>query len=135
MTKKKNQQKNFFFFVDFVVIINNFIAPPMSPVIYGSEKMTLLEGETLSLTCESQGGNPLATLTWFRGIEKVLILHSKLNYINQVAFVQSKVQVGSVARKETEKFLRKLAFVKCIIFFCIPSKYSFLFASKSYCAQ
>ncbi|EJW85216.1 immunoglobulin I-set domain-containing protein [Wuchereria bancrofti] len=52
-------------------LLLKFIAPPMKPVIYGSEEMTLLEGETLNLTCESQGGNPLATLTWFRGVEKL----------------------------------------------------------------
>ncbi|VDO44713.1 unnamed protein product [Brugia timori] len=52
-------------------LLLKFIAPPMKPVIYGSEGMILLEGETLNLTCESQGGNPLATLTWFRGVEKL----------------------------------------------------------------
>ncbi|VDK65575.1 unnamed protein product [Onchocerca ochengi] len=52
-------------------LIIRILSPPMEPVIYGFEGMTLLEGETLNLTCESQGGNPLATLTWFRGVEKL----------------------------------------------------------------
>ncbi|KAL3982160.1 Immunoglobulin domain family protein [Acanthocheilonema viteae] len=52
-------------------LVIRILSPPTEPVIYGSEGMTLLEGKTLNLTCESQGGNPLATLTWFRGIEKL----------------------------------------------------------------
>nr|CDQ00974.1 BMA-SYG-2, isoform f [Brugia malayi] len=52
-------------------LVIHILSPPMKPVIYGSEGMILLEGETLNLTCESQGGNPLATLTWFRGVEKL----------------------------------------------------------------
>ncbi|EFO27330.2 immunoglobulin I-set domain-containing protein [Loa loa] len=52
-------------------LIIRIFSPPMKPIIYGSEGMALREGETLNLTCESQGGNPLATLTWFRGIEKL----------------------------------------------------------------
>ncbi|CAG9541092.1 unnamed protein product [Cercopithifilaria johnstoni] len=52
-------------------LVIRILSPPTEPVIYGFEGMTLLEGETLNLTCESQGGNPLATLTWFRGIEKL----------------------------------------------------------------
>ncbi|KAM3726287.1 Synaptogenesis protein [Dirofilaria immitis] len=52
-------------------LVIHVLSPPMEPIIYGFEGLTLLEGETLNLTCESQGGNPLATLTWFRGIEKL----------------------------------------------------------------
>ncbi|MCP9266006.1 Immunoglobulin I-set domain-containing protein [Dirofilaria immitis] len=47
-------------------LVIHVLSPPMEPIIYGFEGLTLLEGETLNLTCESQGGNPLATLTWFR---------------------------------------------------------------------
>ncbi|VDN29768.1 unnamed protein product, partial [Gongylonema pulchrum] len=52
-------------------LVIRVLSPPMEPVIYGIEGITPLEGETLNLTCESHGGNPLAMLTWFRGIEKV----------------------------------------------------------------
>uniref|UniRef100_A0A915Q552 Uncharacterized protein n=1 Tax=Setaria digitata TaxID=48799 RepID=A0A915Q552_9BILA len=52
-------------------LVIRILSPPMEPIIYGFEGMTFLEGEALNLTCESQGGNPLATLTWFRGIEKL----------------------------------------------------------------
>ncbi|CAD5221234.1 unnamed protein product [Bursaphelenchus xylophilus] len=41
-------------------------SPPMPPVIKTSSSGPYLEGESLNLTCESEGGNPLATLTWYR---------------------------------------------------------------------
>ncbi|VDM39960.1 unnamed protein product [Toxocara canis] len=46
-------------------------APPMEPRIYGMDGEALLEGEMLNLTCEAHGGNPLATLSWFRGVDKL----------------------------------------------------------------
>ncbi|VDK46800.1 unnamed protein product [Anisakis simplex] len=49
------------------------LAPPMEPRIYGMDGEALVEGETLNLTCEAHGGNPLATLSWFRGVDKVII--------------------------------------------------------------
>jgi len=30
-----------------------------------------LEDILYNLTCESQGGHPFATISWFRGVEKV----------------------------------------------------------------
>lgn len=48
------------------------LSPPSHPVIYGFEQGAMLEGELLNLTCEAHGGNPLATLSWYRGMEKVL---------------------------------------------------------------
>uniref|UniRef100_A0A915BAH0 Nephrin n=1 Tax=Parascaris univalens TaxID=6257 RepID=A0A915BAH0_PARUN len=47
------------------------LAPPMEPRIYGMDGEALLEGEMLNLTCEAHGGNPLATLSWFRGVDKL----------------------------------------------------------------
>lgn len=44
----------------------------MEPRIYGMDGEALLEGEMLNLTCEAHGGNPLATLSWFRGVDKVI---------------------------------------------------------------
>lgn len=42
------------------------------PIIYEiTETSMLFEGGILNLTCEAQGGHPLATLTWYRGVEKV----------------------------------------------------------------
>ncbi|VDO66914.1 unnamed protein product, partial [Onchocerca flexuosa] len=35
-------------------LIIRILSPPMEPIIYGFKEMTLLEGETLNLTCESQ---------------------------------------------------------------------------------
>lgn len=49
-----------------------FTAPPTPPTIYGNEEMLPLEGGVMNLTCEAQGGNPLALLSWFKGVEKVI---------------------------------------------------------------
>lgn len=43
----------------------------MAPYIHNYGANPMLEGELLNLTCESLGGNPLATLNWYRGVEKV----------------------------------------------------------------
>ena len=46
--------------------------PPDPPEIQGYiEGETIRMGQTLSLTCVSYGGNPLATITWFRNGEMV----------------------------------------------------------------
>ncbi|KAK0396645.1 hypothetical protein QR680_001797 [Steinernema hermaphroditum] len=47
------------------------LSPPMQPLVYGFEHGPMLEGERLNLTCESHGGNPLAALSWYRGVEKL----------------------------------------------------------------
>uniref|UniRef100_A0A1I7Z3V2 Nephrin n=1 Tax=Steinernema glaseri TaxID=37863 RepID=A0A1I7Z3V2_9BILA len=47
------------------------LSQPLQPLVYGFEHGPMLEGERLNLTCESHGGNPLAVLSWFRGIEKM----------------------------------------------------------------
>ncbi|TMS36276.1 hypothetical protein L596_003477 [Steinernema carpocapsae] len=47
------------------------LAPPMQPLVYGFEHDPVYEGDRLNLTCESHGGNPLATLSWYRGVEKL----------------------------------------------------------------
>ncbi|CAD5215282.1 unnamed protein product [Bursaphelenchus okinawaensis] len=41
-------------------------SPPMPPMIKRSSSGPYIEGETLNLTCEAVGGNPLASLTWYR---------------------------------------------------------------------
>ncbi|XP_018006965.1 nephrin isoform X2 [Hyalella azteca] len=44
------------------------LRPPGPPIIVGyNGTHPLKSGERLSLTCQSDGGNPLATLTWFKG--------------------------------------------------------------------
>lgn len=54
----------------FIIFCN--LAPPSTPVIFEPERNPpLLEGNLLNLTCEAQGGHPLATLSWYRGVEKV----------------------------------------------------------------
>lgn len=56
----------------------HFVAPPSMPTIYeqlaDENAVALLEGGLLNLTCETQGGHPLATLSWYRGVEKVCML-------------------------------------------------------------
>ncbi|VDN01079.1 unnamed protein product [Thelazia callipaeda] len=51
--------------------LRHVLAPPTDPVIYGLDDLTLVEGEFINLTCEARGGNPLATLAWFKGVEKL----------------------------------------------------------------
>ena len=48
------------------------MTPPFQLESHGLERGAMLEGELLNLTCEAHGGNPLATLSWYRGVEKVL---------------------------------------------------------------
>ena len=46
--------------------------PPGPPEIQGYiEGETIRMGQTVSLTCVSYGGNPLATITWYRNDEMV----------------------------------------------------------------
>jgi len=49
------------------------LSPPSQPVIFEppDANFALLEGNQMNLTCEAQGGHPLPTLSWYRGIEKV----------------------------------------------------------------
>ncbi|KAI1725907.1 immunoglobulin domain-containing protein [Ditylenchus destructor] len=54
------------------------LSPPSTPVIFEPERNPpLLEGNLLNLTCEAQGGHPLATLSWYRGVEKLRESHSE----------------------------------------------------------
>ena len=63
-----------YIFMNIVSIFSN-LAPPSTPVIFEPERNSpLLEGSLLNLTCEAQGGHPLATLSWYRGVEKVSIV-------------------------------------------------------------
>lgn len=43
----------------------------MAPTIHNFGGNPMAEGDLLNLTCEAHGGNPLATLGWYRGVEKV----------------------------------------------------------------
>lgn len=46
--------------------------PPETPVILGYERgQELRKGKRQRLTCVSNGGNPLATLTWYKGAQKL----------------------------------------------------------------
>jgi len=46
--------------------------PPGQPKIEGySDKQPLKKGDTVTLVCLSKGGNPLATITWYRNGERV----------------------------------------------------------------
>ena len=45
--------------------------------------MALLEGEVLNLTCETRGGNPLATLSWYKSSEKVMFYSNATSCDNQ----------------------------------------------------
>ncbi|KAK8404516.1 hypothetical protein O3P69_007633 [Scylla paramamosain] len=48
------------------------LRPPDSPVIMGYEPGTLLKkGTSKRFSCISTGGNPLATLTWFKGAQEL----------------------------------------------------------------
>uniref|UniRef100_A0A0N4ZBA7 Nephrin n=1 Tax=Parastrongyloides trichosuri TaxID=131310 RepID=A0A0N4ZBA7_PARTI len=47
------------------------LSPPSKPEIFGINEHHFNEGDYLNLTCESTGGNPLASLSWHRGIEKL----------------------------------------------------------------
>ena len=56
----------------FTCAIFMITVPPDPPEIQGYiEGETIRMGQTLSLTCVSYGGNPLATITWFRNGEMV----------------------------------------------------------------
>ncbi|XP_078739103.1 LOW QUALITY PROTEIN: nephrin [Lampetra fluviatilis] len=46
--------------------------PPGPPWVEGLEGRPLREGDSLNLRCQSQGGNPLATLQWSKGDEVLL---------------------------------------------------------------
>lgn len=51
------------------------LSPPSKPEIFGINENHYNEGEYLNLTCESRGGTPLASLSWYRGIEKKVVKH------------------------------------------------------------
>ncbi|CAB63432.2 Synaptogenesis protein syg-2 [Caenorhabditis elegans] len=54
------------------------IAPPKAPIITGLEDRKFFEGDIVNVTCEAQGGNPLAELSWYRGSEKVNGAHNEV---------------------------------------------------------
>ena len=46
--------------------------PPERPEIHGySEGETIRMGETVSLVCESFGGNPLASVVWYKNNQRI----------------------------------------------------------------
>ncbi|CAO4387142.1 unnamed protein product [Caenorhabditis nigoni] len=60
------------------------IAPPKAPRITGLEDRKFFEGDIVNVTCEAQGGNPLAELSWYRGSEKHLVKGRKKMKWSQV---------------------------------------------------
>ena len=76
--------------------------PPSTPIIR-SEHGKLLdkvsepvqEGSTLTLICETQGGEPLPRLTWKRG-QSVLGAHSQ---ITEQIFVRPGLKYGNLSLK------------------------------------
>ncbi|XP_074593435.1 nephrin-like isoform X1 [Brevipalpus obovatus] len=51
----------------------NILYPPYKPSIIGYDNLTAIRSGTLKrLTCESQGGNPFATLKWFKESEEIM---------------------------------------------------------------
>ncbi|CAD6190606.1 unnamed protein product [Caenorhabditis auriculariae] len=50
--------------------IIKILAPPLAPRITGLDELYYFEGDTVNVTCEAHGGNPLAELSWYRGYEK-----------------------------------------------------------------
>ncbi|KAI6240070.1 Immunoglobulin domain protein [Aphelenchoides fujianensis] len=59
--------------------IIRIMSPPLTPFIHNYGGSPMLEGELLNLTCESHGGNPLAILTWYRGLEKLRDTHNTVD--------------------------------------------------------
>ncbi|KAI6215486.1 Immunoglobulin domain protein [Aphelenchoides besseyi] len=55
------------------------MSPPLTPFIHNYGGSPMLEGELLNLTCESHGGNPLAILSWYRGLEKLRDTHNTVD--------------------------------------------------------
>uniref|UniRef100_A0AC35U7U6 Nephrin n=1 Tax=Rhabditophanes sp. KR3021 TaxID=114890 RepID=A0AC35U7U6_9BILA len=47
------------------------LSPPNRPEIFGVSDHHFYEGEYLNMTCEARGGNPLAVISWYRGVEKI----------------------------------------------------------------
>jgi hypothetical protein len=46
--------------------------PPSMPIIHGyTEKTSIAVGTVQKISCISSGGNPLATLTWYKNDKKV----------------------------------------------------------------
>uniref|UniRef100_A0A914IG31 Nephrin n=1 Tax=Globodera rostochiensis TaxID=31243 RepID=A0A914IG31_GLORO len=56
------------------------LSPPSHPFIFDAEPNTVpLEGTLYNLTCEAKDGHPFATLSWFRGVEKLKETQNSLN--------------------------------------------------------
>ena len=54
------------------MLIIFFIDPPERPEIIGYvEGETIRMGQTVSLVCESYGGNPLATIIWYKNGQRI----------------------------------------------------------------
>uniref|UniRef100_A0A915DCM0 Ig-like domain-containing protein n=1 Tax=Ditylenchus dipsaci TaxID=166011 RepID=A0A915DCM0_9BILA len=71
------------------------LSPPSHPVIFEPEQNTaLLEGASINLTCEAQGGHPLATLSWYRGLEKKSPKHNS-HHKSKIRWKQLKEVYGS----------------------------------------
>ncbi|KAF7634557.1 hypothetical protein Mgra_00006005 [Meloidogyne graminicola] len=82
-------------------------APPSQPIIVDNENIVPLEGVLYNLTCESQGGHPFATLSWFRGVEKNSGKHfsSELLTHNSLQHSHHKKKIKWKQLKEAENSL------------------------------
>ncbi|CAK5089278.1 unnamed protein product [Meloidogyne enterolobii] len=82
------------------------LSPPSHPVISESETNTVpLEGVLYNLTCESQGGHPFATISWFRGVEKLKETENTLNgdsSISTLTLLLDRAMNGQQIRCEAE---------------------------------
>uniref|UniRef100_A0A1I8BQD4 Nephrin n=1 Tax=Meloidogyne hapla TaxID=6305 RepID=A0A1I8BQD4_MELHA len=82
------------------------LSPPSHPVIVESETNTVpLEGVLYNLTCESQGGHPFATISWFRGVEKLKEAENSLNgdsSVSTLTLLLDRAMNGQQIRCEAE---------------------------------
>lgn len=66
--------------------------PPSQPIIHGYVEGTAVEAGTVQkISCTSTGGNPLATLTWYKNDKKVnpyFFRHAKANFLIVYRYIQ-----------------------------------------------
>lgn len=74
--------------------------PPGQPIISGFVKSGYIKSDVaLTLTCSSSGGNPLATLSWYKNNKKV--------YIYMMAVFAQKSQRVLKYKKKKKKKIRR----------------------------
>ncbi|KAK3106873.1 hypothetical protein FSP39_001753 [Pinctada imbricata] len=81
----------------------NVLSPPTTPTISGySTGQVIREGDTLTLVCESRGGNPLAQVVWFKNNRKIDFSYNSGNgrSKNEFQFSVERSDNGAVFRCE-----------------------------------